>query len=652
MKRTIGVVVFLLILAAGAAAQRIQIQRPTMYPADRAAQEYLDDQILRGIALAEAAAPGLEIGYSGFGATKRIAGAQYRVDVTATPSDEQPILVFNTSGGSQPISYPYLGEWGEFLHVDLGAIFGYVAAMLEGTPTPDGRRPVQLFDFNTRAISTADLPYPSPVYPQHVASYGEDSILVAANTYVVTTDLYFRERAKVGADQPASLAWASLVGGTPGGSIVAASMALGGITRYVPDVERPYRIPTSQGTFNLLVMSDGSIVLKNTQSQIFRVEGTSVQPLQLQGVQTPYITYMERGPGDTIWVWDPVLRGVVIFSLDGRRLGLLLPQIDQSEAAQVRFMTPYPDGGLLLMTFNALSRFDRSGAPIWSVPLAELPRLGGVTSYLNMSFDPRIGAIHLVNTVGLTITRLLDVEYRTENGGLSDVERELTEIGHALDQAPNDIDLYIRQARLFDSIEAYELAQSAWETALGLDPTDARATAGYQAAEVRNLRISARRSYERTLRIFETLGPASARTPYQMALQIYEQLFALDPNDAESRADRDNLVEYFTEPEMRPQPGPLSIVSVEIPELFPALLGSYRRSFPARVTVDNGGQAAASDLRIEVSSRELDFPATSSGPASITPGQSVSIGLPVPISEKRGNMVEIISTTLSLSPLA
>jgi tetratricopeptide (TPR) repeat protein len=649
MKRTVAVTVFVVVVVAAALGQRVQINRPTLQPANRNSQEYLDDQFLRAIAIAEAVTPELEIGYQGFSQSRPISGAQIRIDVTAMQADGQSYLILNGTGRGQPITYPYMLPWGEMLHTDLAVILAYLGDMLAGPAEPTGTPPVHILSFSTAAISTADLAWAVTPYPSMIAPYGEDSLLIGSNSYAIVTDLLFRERGKIGIDRPAADVWASYIGGTPGGSIVGTGIAGTTLSRYVEGIDNPYRIPIVAQAYGLLVMSDGTVIIKDVSSNLLRVEGTRVTPLELEGNQTAYISFLERGPEDTIWVWDATLRGVLIYGSDGTKLGFMLPHMDQSEAGQVRFLAPYPDGGLLVVTYNGIHRFARNGTLVWSVENSDIPRWGPMTSYMTIFFDPRNGTISFVNMTGGIITQLLDVEYLEQTGGLTEMDRELVEIGRGLDRNPADVDLFIRQAQFFESVEAWELALSTWTTASGLDPTNREASAGLRSAEIRNLRTSARRAYERTIRILDELGPANAQDAYYVAQRIYEQLFSRDPNDQEARRDYDNLVELFTSPTSRPQPGPLQVRSIEIPDLFPALLATYQESPPGELEITNPGDQRVEEIRVTVESHWLDFPAVSRPLDSLEPGATAILPIPTPFDSSALTLREDIPLPVHLT---
>lgn len=646
------VMLFVIASATVSAQTRVTLNQPMLISPGPDVQEFLDDQFRRAIQLAESSGRNLEVGYNGFGWRKAVRSPQISIDVMAMDTPESTLINFTATGpGGGVETYPYMMRWQPNMFRDIAGVLRYIEGKMIGNQRRASAPPVVFLDFKSDFISRGDLPFGDLVqlYPYSMNVGDEGEMLIGAGSYVVGVDQYFRETRKVGIDPTGMSIWASFVGTTSAGTVVGTSSTQSGITRIIPGLDLPMRIPTPGAVSSMALLGDGTVITVDSGRNIYRYEGTDRSELDLNLNEYTWITVVAAGPENTVWLWHPTQRAFMVVDSSGARVDFILPQIDQAEAPTISAFSVLADGTIFARGQAHLYRFDRDGSVIWRAPAETYADIGNFYFFNQTGFDGRTGHIYLVNIMERRIIQLLDVSYAEQTRRLTDTERALLDINERLKARPTDVPLIIERSRFFESIEAWELAASSWQNAVDLNPANNESRQGLIGAEVRLLRRQAAQATEKTLDIVERLGPASAQVSFGIAQRLYEQLISKAPDDVQARQDLQLLRERFNESSTQfMQQKPLTFVSVDIPELFPSMFARYQREPVGSLVIRNNLDEDASNVRISVDMRFLDFPFSTNIADKITAGEEIAAQFRVPLGRDVLTLEEDLPTPVNV----
>lgn len=621
------------LLAIPSVAETVLINRPLVTASSSGTESFLDAQFVRAATAAEQTYDGLRVGYEGFAKRIPAPDASIRVDVVATRTDGQTMLVLNASddaGGSE--AFVYQLPWHDALHREIAGMLGFFGAVLgERSQAPEAD--VVFFqDFQTDFIATGDLPAGSIVQPYSLASR-DGNLLIASGNFVLETDRYFREQAKVGLGNDVAGYWAMHAGATPAGTIAAASAAQGGIVRMVPGIPDPFRFQTRNPVMDLAVADDGTVFTLDMQQGFMRFASDGAGPLDLGLPEGSYVSFIATGPDNTFMLWEPTMRSILIYDAEGTRVGSVVPHAPFDVALGLKSFRAYENGDILAVFADRLMRFERDGSVVWELPVGDVPEIGGLGLFTEFHLDPNDGTIYLLSIQSKRIVQLLDLAQIRSRRELTAVERRIIESNEALRRNPYDQDALAERAAIYEEVDAWEAAAYAWETAYGINPTASGIAEARDAVALRRLEENARRLYEQTVRLLEQYGTASAAYAYQQAQSAYEQVIAQAPDNETARERLDELRRRYEEASSPDDdPPPLSIDNVAIGDVFPSLFTRYQSEPAGTVTVRNDGDRPVREVELTARMRFLEFATPGGTVAELGPGESVTLGVNLPIS--------------------
>jgi len=143
--------------------------------------------------------------------------------------------------------------------------------------------------------------------------------------------------------------------------------------------------------------------------------------------------------------------------------------------------------------------------------------------------------------------------------------------------------------------------------------------------------------------LLSALGPESARQQYSLTVQLYERILSMDTDNTEIRNELNRFKETYNRESAIPgsTDKPLTIVSVDIDNIFPSLMQYYMQNPVGRITVKNELDKSVENLRAEISLRQfIDFPLESIVIDSLAPGEQITIDLKIMLNEKAFNIQE------------
>lgn len=629
--RVLRAVLTCLVLAAlpvEISAERMLITTPLLTTPSADAEAFLDAQIVRAIA-----ATGLTAGYEGF--STRVPVDRPDITVTMTTFEEAGstsivLAARNATGASENVLYR-MGLH-EALYRDLAAMLGYLHAVL-GPPRPRPRGEVRYFqDFETDFVATGDLPAGSVMQPYSLADRG-GNLLLSSASFVLEVDRYFREQAKIGLGADLSGLWAMHLGSTPAGTIVAASATQSGIARLVPDMPTPYRLRTPDTVMRLVVTDDGTVFALDMHQNLTRFAADGVGRIDLGLPEGSFVYHMSAGPENTLLVWDPVQRAILVYDSGGARVDTMFPHISSGVAIGMKGMLSYADGDVLAVFGDRLMRIARTGDVVWELPAEALPEVGGLPAFTEFHLDRDDGTISMLSIQQKRVVQLLDTGMIRSSRELTDTEVAILASNERLRANPYDQQAIADRARIYEEIDAWEAAAHIWDIAYGINPNDRRVVEARAAVTLRRLEENAERLYRQTLELLDRYGVASAAYAYQQAQTQFERLISRAPDNDSARERLQELRDRY-EAAKSPQrtPPAVTIERWAIEDLFPSLFSVYQNEQAGTVTIRNTGASSVSRVSLTAEMRFLDFPTPGGSVDLLEPDASIVLPVRLPIS--------------------
>jgi tetratricopeptide (TPR) repeat protein len=534
--------------------------------------------------------------------------------------------------------------WDELLPRLLTQALRYFEPVLLGYPGLEADE-VVLDDF----FPLESVRAPSPglgmvsLYPIGLAMRPGGRIVVAGSSFAVEVDRMFRVAGYPGADllEQGIFNYAGAVSTTPAGTIYFRPTQGSDVYRVLDGVDRTQRLRAGVGGFGpLTVLPDGSIVTIDTMTKrAISVSGSTRRELDLFLYPDSYLTAATAGPTGTIWALDSSEQRINIYSPEGRYVDTIVPAVPQMAAVQTVAIATYPGGEFLMLTREGLWKVERDGRPVWS--LRELPRAVN-TSFMQMAglaVDPQEGLIYLLDSGNRVLIRLRETREgadaaETDAFSGDDSRREaisteeLRRINRELGHRPDDPELLLAKAVVYEDLGATLLAETTYEHVLDLDPFGGSSIAGLDRVRFIRLVQEADRLAEIARNQLRTMGPATAHASYVQALQSYEQILAVRPGDEEIRRAMEVLRREFTARDTGTEsaPSPLRIDGVAVDNLFPGLFSTYRDRPVGTVTLTNRGDEAISSIRVSAEVRRYsDFPTESALGRPLPPGSTIDL---------------------------
>lgn len=572
------------------------------------------------------------------GATEGATGGSTTIAVTAVEGPEDRYIVLSAEEGpAADTSLLLRSAWDGVLPLVLTQALRYFEPAISGYPTNGGEQgtegPLRFID----EFPLESLRPPSPahamlgLYPMGLAMLPNGNLVVAGSTFAVEVDSLFRVQSFPGVEllDDGNYGYARAVGATPAGTVYLQPAQGTDIYRIVPGAPAPQRIRQAAGGFGpLVVLPDGSVVtIDAVGKRAFRISGRDRQELSLFSHPDAYISAAAAGPAGNIWTFEAVERRILIHAPEGRLIDSIIPAVPPAAASQTVGLAPYRDGSFLLLTREGIWKIARDGQPEWSVPSLPDGRESGFLQAVAVAVDSDRGFVYVADSQRRNLVRLEDTGVAAS--GRAPEHRRLAELSTRIAAAGEDPELLAEKARLYGELGAVALAEATWRYVLDLDPFHREARAGLEEVEFNRLLRQADRTADHARTTLSDLGPASARTSYLQALELYEQVLAIRPETAEARSRMEALRQDFAGSEGGGgRRNPLFLDGVVLDNVFPALFSTYRTRPLGTVRVTNRGEAPLTGLRAELSVRRYsDFPTLTEIAGTIPPGESREIPL-------------------------
>lgn len=572
---------------------------------------------------------------------------EYQLQVIAQQRGAGSALVLQLSrlGDSETTeSFSLLGPWDANLprlaaHAIRYLYYQYIGLENE----PDGPTPQFLDEFNSSMISMVDLGHSARVFPMSIDIGPGGHIFLGALFVAVELDHLYREVAKPGSEiyTRDSTNYGVDVRVTSAGTIFARGM---GEDLFVIHPDHPRHQRLRLGIANPVAstaLSDGSYVATNGQRTV-RAHSGRVQDLDLRAHENSYTMILAAGSDATLWTWDAVLGAALVYSATGERLDSIIPLMPEVERGAVRALRVLPDGSFVLLSTNALSRFDKLGRPIWRIESLPAPLRGDFAMIGSIAVDAERGYIYGLNATAQRMFRLVDTSLVTEPSVL---DRQVLELNRQRTEAPDSRRLLEDLARLYEGAGAPGLALETRRSLLELVPFDPELNDEFNRSEGLLLANRAVQAAGRALDIRRTIGPESAAPLYTVAVQQFEQSLARlrgFPNEHEHVSSELSMFQQEFRALEAPPPRPPQVEVAGLRNIFPALIRSYRSTPAGHVRITNTIDETLNDLRVKTNFRFADFPAEAEPVLSLSPGESAEIPVYITLTPDVLNLQEDI----------
>ncbi len=440
---------------------------------------------------------------------------------------------------------------------------------------------------------------------------------------------------------------------TPGGSFLMKPSTGRDLYRLQPGAAAPQRMPTGMElstTFYWAAYPDGSALLIDAMNhKAWRVApGNKRQEVPLFSSPNSYPTAYAIGPEGSIWVYDPLLRGVHVYTGEGKPLDIVLPLADPSTAVAATSMDVGPDGSFILFANKTLTKYRRDGRLVWSLTTLEGSEEPDMPATASIAVDWSRGLIYLCDVLGRRIVKLLDRDEAAARGAHDDFEERLIALRAA---GPGEEAQEAAVARLYAAADSPIMAKTWWQKVADADPDDAEAAAQLQAIEVADLRTAAQALDASARATLATIGIETARLSYMQAIQKYELLLSKAPADEQARTAMNALKDLFSENGQGAVPQkPLTVGDMKIANLFPSLMQWYGSHPPGTVTVSN--PLADPVEKVQVSffiPQFMDLPVESRTVPRLGPGESASFNLAPAFNQKVLELQEDMTTQVQVT---
>ncbi|TVR90099.1 MAG: hypothetical protein EA428_09065, partial [Spirochaetaceae bacterium] len=576
---------------------------------------------------------------------------QYSLRVLAQRSatgNSMVLQLTRTHDSQSSVNFPLLGAWDTHLprltaHAIRYLHYSFREPLSDPNIDPKSEKPLFLDEFSSSMISMIDLGHTSRVFPMSIDIGPGGHIFLGALFVAVELDHLYREVAKPGSDiyTRDSTNYGVDVRVSAAGTVFARGM---GEDFFVIHPDHPRHQRLRMGIANPVastVLSDGSYVATTGQRTV-RIHDSSMHSLDLRAHESAFTMILAAGPDASLWTWDPVLGAALVYSAEGERLDSIVPLMPEADRRTVRALRVLPDGSFVLLSTEALYRFDKLGSPIWRMASLPAPLHGDFSMVGSIAVDAERGYIYGLNASAQRMFRLIDRGLTAE---LSELDAQVLKLNAQRAADPGSRTVLADLARLYEDAGAPGLALEMRRSALERDPFDAELNDAFNRSEGLLLADRAVQGAERALEIRRSIGPESAAPMYTVAVQQFEQslsrLRGFSAEHAQVARKLSSFQREFSALEA-PPPRPPRVEVAGLSDIFPALIQSYRSTPAGHLQVTNTLDEELSELRVTTSFRFADFAAQTEPVPTLSPGASVEVPVYVTLAPEVLNLQEDI----------
>ena len=497
----------------------------------------------------------------------------------------------------------------------------------------------------------------NPIFtPLGIAVTPSGTIAAALALTCVELDHTFRQVGEPGKSlaERSTPIYIGSVATTPGGSFLMKPSMGRDIYRLQPGAAEPQRMPTGLELSTIFYWGaypDGSALLVDAMNhKALRVSaGNKRQDVPIFSSASAWPSAYAIGPEGSIWVYDPQLRGIHVYTAEGKPLDIVLPLVDPANVIAATSMDVGPDGSFILFANKMLMKFQRDGRQVWSLGSLAGSEQPDMPASATIAVDWSRGLIYVCDVMGKRIVKLLDRDYAKAKGARNEFEEKVIAVRAA--RASDEVALAGEEAKLYAAAGSTSMAKVWWQKVDDADPGNADAQAQLLAIELADLKTAAQALDAKARAILASIGIETARISYMQAIQKYELLLSKAPGDEQARKAMMALKDLFSDTgQGGARQKPLTVSDVHLSNLFPSLMQWYASHPAGSVTVSNPLTDPVEKVRVRLFIPQfMDLPAESKAVTRLSPGQSVSFDLTPAFNQKVLELQEDMSTQVQVT---
>jgi tetratricopeptide (TPR) repeat protein len=533
----------------------------------------------------------------------------------ASASDESRTQSFTAITGISPEAPAILARGIMLLWTSLR---GSLDQGMQEPPTYVDELPAEL-------IAPNSFPMGATVLPQ-------GNLVVALGVSCVELDPTMRlvSRIATGLYDAGLYAYAYGVSTTPAGTLFLKPGTGRDVYKLIQGAREPQRIGLGLDlvTATLLALPDGSLFyIDSMKKQALRIQGRQRTEFKVFTTQWSSISATAIGPDGTIWMYDPLMKGIRIFTAEGTPVDFVLPLVNPDAPLSPYSLSVGPDGSFVIFSYGQVARFRRDGSIAWRMtalkgaPQETLPASG------TLCVDWSRGIIYLTDAMSRSIVKLIDRAWCREKGIRNDFDEKV--IALRAKQGADELASLLGTAKLYESVGSTLMAKAYWRGVDDADPGNEEAAARISAIEIEELKAAAKDLDAKARTTFGSIGVESARPISIQAIQKYEVILSKSPGDPEVTKAMSDLKELFSDKgQGTEKKKPITITEVRIANLFPSLMQWYTTHPAGVVTLKNTLSEPVEKVRAVLTiPRYMDLPTETKAIGKLGPGESASFDL-------------------------
>jgi tetratricopeptide (TPR) repeat protein len=406
--------------------------------------------------------------------------------------------------------------------------------------------------------------------------------------------------------------------------------------------------------------SDGGIVyMEPTTMNFMKIDGRRRSSLPMQGTRPLSSAPFDIDDDGRFWIYDYVSSMVKSYDADGTLVGALriLPG---PGATTTPLRLHVRNSEIILSGSTGISAWNRHGLPLWTLPAPVTQADPSRMATLMSSAVDGDGALYLLLSTDLSISRYDDQRSITKTAGTKGTDvttaiRRMIGLNSRVQTSPDDEDAYADRAEQVQATESVALELSLRTVMKEAFPGNRNNNERLDRLRRDISRAAVLAEAERVRIPLARYGAETARADFQKAMRSFEMYLADNPDDQETRAAMISLADAFRAREggkflQRRQELKLE---ASFQPLFPAFMERYRTVPAGTVKVTNPGPLPVSGLRVDLMIKDfMDYPVRMEHEGQLAPGTSIELPALFILNRTVLDLREEVSAQVSMSAAA
>jgi hypothetical protein len=403
----------------------------------------------------------------------------------------------------------------------------------------------------------------------------------------------------------------------------------------------------------------GMVYMDSTTKDFMKVDGRRRSTLPMQGTKPLSSAPFDIDDDGRFWMYDYVSSMVKSFEADGTLAGALRILPGPGDA-----ITPLRlhvrNSEIILSGSMGISAWNRHGLPLWTIPTVAPQADPSRMANLMSSTVDGDGALYLLLSTDLTISRYDDPRSITKTAGTKGQDEEtairrMIGMNRLVRDSPDDEAAYADRAEQAQAMQSVAMELSLRTVMMEAFPGNRNNNERLDSLRRQIARVAVLAEAERVKIPLARYGAETARADFQKAMRGFEVYLADNPDDQDAMNAMISLGDAFRAREggtflQRRQPLKLE---ASIQPLFPAFMERYRTVPAGKVRVTNPGPLPVSGLRVDLMIKDfMDYPVRIEHEGQLEPGSSIELPALFILNRTVLDLREEVSVLVSMSASA